>query len=99
MIIVSGHFRLPPERIAEARAAMAKVIAASRAEAGCRAYAYAEDVTEPGLFRVHEEWDSRDALTAHFAMPHMLEWQAARETLGFHGRAITVREAGPAEAL
>jgi len=46
MIVVSGRFRLPLERIAEARDAMAQVIAASLAEPGCRAYCYAEDVTE-----------------------------------------------------
>ena len=99
MIIVSGHFRLPPERIAEARHAMAKVIAASRAEAGCRAYAYAEDVTEPGLFRVHEEWDSRDALDAHFAGAPMREWQAAREALGFHDRDVVAWDAGKPVSL
>ena len=94
MILVSGRFRLPPERIAEARPAMAKVITASRAEPGCRAYAYAEDVTEPGLFRVHEEWDSLEALRAHFATPHMREWQEAREAFGFHDREVKACEMG-----
>jgi quinol monooxygenase YgiN len=94
MIVVSGRFRLPPERIGEARPAMAKVIAASLTEAGCHAYSYAEDVTEPGLFRVHEKWDSREALEAHFATPHMREWQQVRETLGFHDRAVRAYEAG-----
>jgi quinol monooxygenase YgiN len=92
MIPVSGRFRLPPERIAEARPAMAKVIAASLAEPGCRAYSYAEDVTDPGLFRVHEEWDSREALDAHFATAHMREWQEVRETLGFHDRDVSAYE-------
>jgi quinol monooxygenase YgiN len=96
MILVSGRFRLPPERIAEARPAMAKVIAASLAEPGCRAYAYAEDMTEPGLFRVHEEWDSRAALDAHFATEHMREWQRVRETLGFHDREVVAYEVGEA---
>ena len=94
MILVNGCFRLPPDRIADARAAMAAVIAASLAERGCRAYSYAEDVTERGLFRVHEEWDSREALEAHFATPHMREWQRVRETLGFHDRAVWACEAG-----
>jgi quinol monooxygenase YgiN len=94
MILVSGRFRLPLDRIEEARPAMAAVIAASLAEPGCRAYAYAEDVTEPGLFRVHEAWDSREALEAHFATPHMREWQQIRETLGFHDRAVWACEAG-----
>jgi len=94
MIVVAGRFRLPPERVDEARPAMAKVIAASLAEAGCRTYSYAEDVTEAGLFRVYEEWDSLDALHAHFATEHMREWQAFRETLGFHVRAVSAFEAG-----
>lgn len=94
MIVVTGRFRFPPERIAEARPAMAKVIAASRAETGCRAYAYAEDITERGLFRVYEEWDDLAALRTHFATEHMREWQAVRETLGFHDRAISAFEAG-----
>jgi quinol monooxygenase YgiN len=94
MILVGGRFRLPPDRIEDARPAMAAVIAASLAESGCRAYAYAEDVTEPGLFRVHEEWDSREALEAHFATPHMRKWQAAREGLGFHDREVSAFEVG-----
>lgn len=49
MIVVIGTFRLPIERCAEAQGALSRVIAASRAEAGCLSYAYAEDVLEPGL--------------------------------------------------
>jgi quinol monooxygenase YgiN len=94
MILVSGRFRLPLDRIAEARETMAKVIAASLAEPGCRDYSYAEDVTEPGLFRVHEEWDSLEALQSHFATAHMKEWQSARETLGFHDREVVAYEVG-----
>ena len=92
MIVVSGRFRLPVDRIEEALPAMADVIAASLAEPGCRDYAYAEDTTEPGLFRVYEEWESREALQAHFATAHMREWQAVRDTLGFHDRAVTSYE-------
>jgi len=51
-------------------------------------------VTKAGLFRVYEEWDSLDALHAHFATEHMREWQAFRETLGFHDRAVSAFEAG-----
>lgn len=94
MILVSGRFRFPLDRVAEARPAMAKVIAASLAEPGCRDYAYAEDIGVPGLFRVHEEWESLEALRTHFATPHMKEWQSARETLGFHDRDVVAYEVG-----
>ena len=99
MILVSGHFRLPPERIAEARAEMVRVIEASLAEPGCRAYSYAEDIAEPGLFRVHEEWDSRAALDAHFATPHMREWQTERVALGFSDREVGAYEIGAVTPL
>ena len=99
MILVSGHFRLQPERIAEARAEMMRVIEASLAEDGCRAYSYAQDIAEPGLFRVHEEWDSRAALDAHFATAHMKRWQAERDKLGFNDRQINVYEIAAAAPL
>ena len=91
-VLVAGSFRLPPERVAEARAEMVRVIDASLAEPGCCIYTYAEDVAEPGLFQVHEEWDSRAALEAHFATPHMKRWQIEREKLGFSDRRISVYE-------
>jgi quinol monooxygenase YgiN len=99
MILVSGRFRLPVDRIAEARQAMTRVIAASLAEPGCRAYSYAEDVTAPGLFRVHEEWDSRSALEEHFATAHMQEWQRVRAGLGFHDRSVSAFEVSGAMPL
>lgn len=83
MIGVFGHFRFPPDAVDQARARMREVIAATRAEPGCRAYAYAEDVTEPGLFRVTEMWNTREALDAHFATAHMKAWIEARVQLGF----------------
>jgi len=54
VIVVSGEFRLPVETLEQARDAMIRVIEASRAEQGCLSYAYAQDVLEPGLFRVSE---------------------------------------------
>lgn len=94
MIAVLGSFRLPADRVQEALPEMRKVIAASLQEAGCLAYSYAEDVMEPGLFRVHEMWSSREALALHFEKPHMTEWTAIRETLGFSDRRIRLFDLG-----
>ena len=71
MIAVLGSFRFPPEAVARARPLMQAVVEATLAEPGCHAYSYAEDVTEPGLFRVTELWDSRAALSGHFETRHM----------------------------
>ena len=86
MIRIAGTFRLPPESLAAGREALIRVIEATRAEPGCLDYAYAEDVLEPGLFRVSEAWESREALAVHFEMPHMKAWQRERAALGMTDR-------------
>ena len=99
MISVLGSFRFPPETVEQARPLMRAVIAATLAEPGCRAYSYAEDVAEPGCFRVTELWDSRKALSAHFDTPHMREWVEQRAALGFFDRRIALHEIGATEEL
>ena len=98
-VLVIGEFRLPAESLAAAQEPMARVIAATRAEAGCLLYAYSQDITEPGLFRISERWESRAALDAHFATPHMATWQQEREALGLHGRRISIVEIAAEEIL
>jgi quinol monooxygenase YgiN len=93
MIVVVGQFRIPAERMAEARPLMAKVMLATRAEAGCIEYNYAEDLLDPGLIPVSEVWETRDQLAAHLKTEHMAVWGEERTGLGLSGRAITVFEA------
>ncbi len=94
-----GTFRFPLEAIDRARPLMRTVVEATLVENGCRTYSYAEDVTEPGLFRVTELWDSRAALSAHFRTPHMLAWTEQRTALGFFDRKIALHEIGATEEL
>lgn len=98
-VAVIGQFRLPPERIGEARAAMRKVMDATRAEDGCIEYNYAEDVLDPGLIRVSEVWASRAQLGAHLKTPHMAVWAEERAGLGLTGRNITVYEVSGSETI
>ena len=99
MIVVVGQFRMPAENMAAARPLMEKVMLATRAEAGCTQYNYAEDVLDPGLIRVSEVWDSRAQLTAHLKTPHMAQWVEERTALGLSERAISVYEADAGTAL
>ncbi|HNJ47087.1 MAG TPA: putative quinol monooxygenase [Novosphingobium sp.] len=93
--VVVGQFRLPPERMDEARGAMRKVMEATRAEAGCIEYNYAEDVLDPGLIRVSEVWES----SAHLKTAHMAVWGEERAALGLTGRSIKVFEADEGTAF
>ncbi|HNN56063.1 MAG: antibiotic biosynthesis monooxygenase [Novosphingobium sp.] len=97
--VVVGQFRLPPERMDEARGAMRKVMEATRAEAGCIEYNYAEDVLDPGLIRVSEVWESSAHLAAHLKTAHMAVWGEERAALGLTGRSIKVFEADEGTAF
>lgn len=99
MILVVGTFRLPLENRAAALEAMARVTEATRAEAGCLSYAYAEDLLEPGLYRVSEAWTDRAALAAHFQTPHMEQWKRERTGFGLTDRDMKAYEVAGEEVL
>lgn len=99
MIIVQGTARLHPDDIAAMRAAAGPMVAATRAEPGCLAYAYAEDLLEPGLIHIAERWADEAALQAHFATPHMAAFNAALAKARVLGVEVTAYEAGAARKL
>lgn len=70
-IIVTGPITIDPADRDKAVALMRPMVEASRAEAGCISYGFYEDPLEAGAFRVVEEWESEEALDAHFQEPHM----------------------------
>ena len=91
-LIIAGTVRVPPGNLAAAKPHMAAMVAGSRAEAGCIAYGYAEDVLEPGLIHVFEEWRDQAAIDAHFASAHMAAWRAAGASFGVSDRALKLYE-------
>ena len=97
MLLITGTIRLPPQRLAEARPAMRAMIEASRAEAGCLRYSYAEDVLDPGLMHINELWDSRTHLQAHFRSDHIAAWRAHWADLEISDRDLWLYEVGEAE--
>ncbi len=98
MVLIVGTIRVPGGHLARARPAMATMIAASRAEPGCLAYSYAEDVLEPGLVHVNEIWRSREALAAHFESAHIVAWRSAWAGLGITDRDLRVYTVASTEA-
>ena len=75
MIIVVGVARVSPARREEAFALMRRMEDASRQENGCLLYHYSELIGTPNTFELYQEWESDDALTAHFRTAHMREFQ------------------------
>ena len=99
MIIIMGTVKLAPDRLDAAKPAMQRMVEASRAEPGCNAYAYAQDLLDPATIHVAEQWRDRAALTEHFATLHMAEWRGVMGGLGLTGRDLRVFEADEGSAI
>ena len=77
MIVVNATIETDAANIDAMKAAIATMEAASRAEPGCHDYTFSVELNNPNVLRITEQWESMDALAAHFAMPHMADFQAA----------------------
>lgn len=77
MIVISGTARIRPELKSEARTAALEMARLSSAETGCAVYELSELLGDPFTFRVFEQWESAEALAAHFATPHFAAFSKA----------------------
>ena len=99
MLIVTGTVEVAETGVASMKAAATVMGQASRAEDGCHAYAFWQDLEQPNLFRVYEEWESVDALKAHAATDHMAEFRKSLGEIGVLSRNIVSFEPGPMKTL
>lgn len=83
MLIVLAKAQVGEDAMEAATAAIADMVAASSAEGGCIAYAFTQDVLQPGVLHIVEKWTDEAALAAHFATPHMAAFGAAIAGLNF----------------
>jgi len=77
MLIVAGEVIVEEGAVEQVRDALCAMEAATRAEAGCIAYAFSVDVSDSTKVRIFERWESMAALEAHFQAPHMATFGAA----------------------
>jgi len=82
MLVVAGHVRIDPANAEKAQAAVVGVMEETRNEPGCISYVFSADLSEPGVYRIFEEWESAEALAAHFEAAHMATFQATVGGLG-----------------
>ena len=88
MLMIAGTVHFPLDMIRDARAAIKRMIEATRTEDGCVRYAFAEDVLEPGLFHIFELWRDQAALDRHGASAHMDIWRKAAREFGLTDRNL-----------
>lgn len=89
MIIVSGTLKTTDQALDALAEPMRRLIEATRREEGCKVYAFARDVSEPGLVRIYEEWESRETLAAHSKAAHVADWHKALDDAG--GADVTLQ--------
>lgn len=99
MLLIVGTIRLSAPNLPDALPAMKRMVEASRAEAGCVEYGYAQDLFDAGLIHVKEIWTDQAALDRHFASDHIAEWRAAWPALGIRDRDLRVYEVGEARPI
>ncbi len=92
MILVTGHFRVSPEKVEALRPHMRAVIEANRQEDGCILFAYGEDVLDPGMIRVVERWRDWPSLEAHGRSAHVATWREATKAAGVLDREVIAHE-------
>lgn len=98
MILISGLIELADNDVDAMKTAATAMASATRKEDGCHAYAFYQDIENPAVFRVFEEWESDDALKAHFNAPHMAVFRAALSEATIVRRDLTryvVSDSGP----
>ncbi len=77
MLVIAGYIRIDPANHEAAVAAASQVMEETHKEEGCISYTFSADLSDEGLFHLFEEWESQEALDAHFRTPHMAKFQGA----------------------
>lgn len=88
MLVIAGHIRLDPNKREGAVAAAKVMMEATRKEEGCAAYVFSADFEDDGVFRIFEQWESQEALDAHFKAPHMAAFQKAIPSFGIQEMSL-----------
>jgi quinol monooxygenase YgiN len=92
MLVIAGHIRIDPTKREEATAAAVTMMQETHKEDGCIAYVFSESLDDEGLYYIFEKWESEGALDAHFAAPHMAEFQGKMG--GFGVKEMNVEKYG-----
>lgn len=77
MIVVKATARIKPDRRDEAVAAALVMAAATEAEPGNISYTFSQDLADPDVLHLFEEWEDEASLLEHFGLPHMAEFVVA----------------------
>jgi quinol monooxygenase YgiN len=73
-IIITARMKLKPEAVEEAKKELAKLVAATCAEAGCISYELLQTGKEGTSFMILENWKTKEDLDQHSQSAHFKIW-------------------------
>lgn len=74
MIIVHGTIPVKPDSREQALELARKMAETTRSELGCLSYEFYVALSDPNTLLLFQEWESMEALMAHFQTDHMDEF-------------------------
>lgn len=92
MIVVVVEVKIESGAAIQAKAAIAKMETATRAEEGCETYAFSLDINDDTTIRVIERWRSLEDIRQHMASPHMAEFNKAMAAIRPKGLEVKAYE-------
>jgi quinol monooxygenase YgiN len=95
VIIIAGSMSFDPADRGDVLASLAEVTTASRRDAGCVEYFWAEDLEAANTFRFFECWETQEHFDAHLAQPHEAAF-AERNLVRMTAATATSYESTPA---
>jgi quinol monooxygenase YgiN len=88
MLVIAGEIEIDAAHRDKAIAAAREMMTETYKEPGCKTYVFSTDLSDPGKFRIFEEWESQEALDAHFVAPHMAKFGASIAEIGVKGISV-----------
>lgn len=92
MLIVSGIISVDPAHHDPMVDLIGPLVEATLAEEGNVTYGFWASPSEPGVFRVYEEWASPDAMGLHMASDHMATFLVGMGGLNVTGTELYQHE-------
>lgn len=78
-LTIVANIHAKADKVDLVKAELQKLIATTRAEAGCLQYDLHQDNEDPAHFLFYENWESRELWQTHMNAPHLAAYMAATE--------------------
>ena len=93
LVIVHGSIEVEPEHWEELMRLCLEHVERSRQEPGCISHAVHVDAEDPNRLVFFEEWETMEALQAHFQVPASIDFVQQAEALAAGKPSIRIFEA------